>query len=506
MTVTRRPLRAFRPLALSMALVLAVVAGAAGPSAPHALAATAPAPLTSAQFAHRLSRDVYGYLPYWELDSTTDAYLRYDLLTTISLFSFRYGSDGTITKPSQYALLTGSTAQTIIAHAHAAGVRVELAFSFSSTTSVNDAFFNDAAAQATAIAQTIALLKQLGADGVNLDVELLSNANFPLYGAFVKAMKAAVVKANPSGQVSVATNGNASGAWLAVQALGNGADRDFIMGYDFRTGGANPVGSISPLVSFNGGPNLTDTLDIYATRGVPMGRVLLGLPYYGRTWPTVSNAMHAAQNTSLVLPSGVTACSWNASYPYFFPAAIGKVPAGSTFGYDDVEQAAWFATYDATAKTWCETYYDSPRSLSAKYGLAVSHGLAGVGMWALGYDQGQTGYWAVLEAEFATTRLGGADRYAVAAAVSAATFPSGAPVAYLANGYAYADALAGSVAATKAGGPILLVSAAGVPSATAKELARLKPTKLVLLGGPASLPDAVGKAAQTIVLDALSTY
>jgi hypothetical protein len=88
-------------------------------------------------------------------------------------------------------------------------------------------------------------------------------------------------------------------------------------------------------------------------------------------------------------------------------------------------------------------------------------------------------------------RLGGADRYEVAANISQATFPSGAPVAYLANGYAYADALAGSVAATGAGGPILLVSSGGVPDVTAAELARLKPAKLVALGGPASVPDAV---------------
>src|SRR5690349_5166352 len=40
-----------------------------------------------------------------------------------------------------------------------------------------------------------------------------------------------------------------------------------------------------------------------------------------------------------------------------------------------------------------------------------------------------------------TSRVFGADRYATAAAVSTATFPAGAPVAYLATGADYPDAL-----------------------------------------------------------------
>jgi hypothetical protein len=95
------------------------------------------------------------------------------------------------------------------------------------------------------------------------------------------------------------------------------------------------------------------------------------------------------------------------------------------------------------------------------------------------------------------SRLGGADRYAVAANVSAAAFPTGAKVVYIANGTAYADALAGSVAATRAGGPILLVSASGVPDVTAAELARLKPGRVVALGGPVSVPDAVLATARS---------
>jgi putative cell wall-binding protein len=89
------------------------------------------------------------------------------------------------------------------------------------------------------------------------------------------------------------------------------------------------------------------------------------------------------------------------------------------------------------------------------------------------------------------TRLAGGDRYATAAAVSAASFPAGVPVAYVATGRDFPDALAGGVAAARQGGPVLLVTANGVPAATASELNRLRPASIVVLGGTGVVSDAV---------------
>ncbi|NOY54544.1 MAG: cell wall-binding repeat-containing protein [Actinobacteria bacterium] len=80
------------------------------------------------------------------------------------------------------------------------------------------------------------------------------------------------------------------------------------------------------------------------------------------------------------------------------------------------------------------------------------------------------------------TRLSGADRYASAAAVSAATFAPGVPVAYIATGVNFPDALAGGPVGALRGGPILLVGSS-IPAATANELVRLAPGEIVVLGG-----------------------
>jgi putative cell wall-binding protein len=81
------------------------------------------------------------------------------------------------------------------------------------------------------------------------------------------------------------------------------------------------------------------------------------------------------------------------------------------------------------------------------------------------------------------SRLSGDDRYGTAAAISAATFAPGAPVAYVATGKAFADALSGGPAAAAGRGPILLTDPATLPAPTVSELQRLKPGKIVILGG-----------------------
>jgi putative cell wall-binding protein len=93
-------------------------------------------------------------------------------------------------------------------------------------------------------------------------------------------------------------------------------------------------------------------------------------------------------------------------------------------------------------------------------------------------------------------RLAGGSREETAAAVSRATFAPGAPVAYVARADDYPDALAGGPAGARLGGPILLVSRDAVPPATAGELERLRPQRIILLGGTRALSDAVGSALQ----------
>jgi putative cell wall-binding protein len=94
----------------------------------------------------------------------------------------------------------------------------------------------------------------------------------------------------------------------------------------------------------------------------------------------------------------------------------------------------------------------------------------------------------------AVSRIGGADRYATAAAISAATFAPGVALAYVATGANFPDALAGAAAAGSRNAPVLLVKDDGIPSATVAELQRLKPAKIVVLGGASVVSSSVKEA------------
>jgi putative cell wall-binding protein len=95
------------------------------------------------------------------------------------------------------------------------------------------------------------------------------------------------------------------------------------------------------------------------------------------------------------------------------------------------------------------------------------------------------------------TRLAGSSRFGTAAAISAATFGPGVDVAYIAYAYNFPDALAGAAAAGTVKGPVLLANTTGpLDPATAAELTRLQPKRIVVLGGTGVISDAVKTALQ----------
>lgn len=94
------------------------------------------------------------------------------------------------------------------------------------------------------------------------------------------------------------------------------------------------------------------------------------------------------------------------------------------------------------------------------------------------------------------TRMAGSDRYETAATISAQTFKPNVDVAYISTGLNFPDALAasagaGSAASAHGTGPVLLVPGTAIPASTAAELRRLKPAKIIVMGGPTTVSTAV---------------
>lgn len=91
-------------------------------------------------------------------------------------------------------------------------------------------------------------------------------------------------------------------------------------------------------------------------------------------------------------------------------------------------------------------------------------------------------------------RVAGADRYVTSAWLSADTFTA-ADVVYITTGAQYADALAGAPLASRTSSPILLVRTDRIDASVCDEIKRLRPSKVVALGGDASVSEATLNAA-----------
>jgi hypothetical protein len=367
--------------------------------------------------------ELYGYLPYWQMNDTVATYLRSAPLTTLALFSVTARKTGAIdTRPLGYRRITGAIGQRLIAEAHARGTRVDLVFNVFGAAK-NEQFFGGIVPVATpapaattapltsgasalpaptlgppaplptgatqpippwhrTVDELVALATRLGVDGINVDIEQLDAQNRPAYGEFLAALRTALLAANPKAQLTVATEAGARGVANAATATAAGVDRLFLMGYDYHWGGSQP-GASSPIDRLDGAATLRWSIDQYVEAGVPRDRILLGLPLYGMQWRT-SGPLRSYP----VIGAGIT---WIPSQHRAMLLDPGFQPDRDTY-----EHAEYFDVSDGP--DWLITYYDSPATLRPKLGLARDNGLAGAGFWAMGYERGLPGYLELMTA------------------------------------------------------------------------------------------------------------
>ncbi|NHZ70115.1 MAG: hypothetical protein GWP18_00565 [Proteobacteria bacterium] len=95
------------------------------------------------------------------------------------------------------------------------------------------------------------------------------------------------------------------------------------------------------------------------------------------------------------------------------------------------------------------------------------------------------------------TRISGANRYATSAVFTKRFHTAGASVVYIATGENHPDALITAAAAGHEGAPLLLTRAGTLPLDTVKELQRLAPDEVIVVGGESAIsPFVVDRIAQ----------
>jgi len=366
------------------------IGGASVPAAPFTTGPTTLPAKTIATSSAGLRRQVVGFLPYWQLGDPSTT-LNDSLLSTIAYFSVGVDRSGNLVKTNSdgststgWGGWTSSQLTTVINQAHQQGTRVVLTLQMFAWTrsdaATQGAFLGDAAARNNLASQAAAAVRDRGADGINLDFEPIASGHAADFTALIRSIRTQLDAIAPGYQLSFDTTAETANYPLEDATAPGGADFVFVMGYDYRTDGASTAGSIAPL----NGPiyDLTETVQAYIAR-VPASKIVLGLPYYGRAWSTVSNAPNSTNQSGT---------EYGASVSVTYVDAV-AVAATNGSQYDPIEHSA-FSVYQrqnctstyGCVTSWRELYYDDAQSLGEKYDMVNAFGLSGVGMWALGYD------------------------------------------------------------------------------------------------------------------------
>ena len=307
---------------------------------------------------------VYGYQAYWSDDLGS---VPWDHLSHIALFAAEVQPDGSLTSTSRW-----DEAATAVALAEPYGVHVHLCvINFSSSEIAT--IVGSASARARLISELQEHVEASGAHGVNIDFEGLpssSRADMVTFAAELDAAFDEVVFATPSVDWS--------GAW-DFGALTDHADL-FIMGYGYHWSGSDQAGPSDPL--YGGGPwaswSLSKSVETYVDDGADPSRVILGLPLYGKRWPTVD---------------GEIASDTTGRGESIFWAEAQAEAATHGVKWDPVSHTPWW--YDGSRQGW----YGHAESVRDRVAWARDAGIAGVGFWALHYDEGDEDLWQVMRDE-----------------------------------------------------------------------------------------------------------
>ena len=239
-------------------------------------------------------------------------------------------------------------------------------------------------------------VRDRGADGVNLDFEPLAAGYADEFVSLVRGASGPSSNAVAKGyQLTFDTTGYIGNYPIEAATAAGGADAIFIMGYDYRSSGSSPVGSIAPI----GGAayDITDTVKAYTAR-VPASKLILGVPYYGRAWSTSSDSLNAS-NTSWHEVRRVEHRDLRERHhrPRRSTASA-TTPSRASPGPPTAARTARRPT--AASRRGGSCTWTTPTALKAKYDIVNNYGLRGAGIWALGYDNARPELWNAIKTKF----------------------------------------------------------------------------------------------------------
>lgn len=312
-----------------------------------------------------LLKTFYGYAPYW-VDTTSLKNLDWSLITHVAYFAIEINSDGSLGSIPNVANFLS-----LINYVHPRGVRVHMTFTIFGNTNVST-FLNNATARQNAIDSIVSFVENYHIEGVNIDFEFVTSSVRDSFTSFIVNLNDAL-KNQTSRRKDLYIAMPAVPEWYPgydYTALANNCDGLFIMAYDFHYSGSSTAGPVSPNVpsTFWGNYCVAKTIGSYKTRCNAL-KLILGMPYYGYRWPTVSGNIGASTTGtgSAVRASIAMSESWS----------YGRL-------WDNYSLTPWYRYQ--VSNQWYQVWYDDTASIRIKLNMVMDSSIQGAGCWALTYD------------------------------------------------------------------------------------------------------------------------
>lgn len=337
--------------------------GGSQPVAPSVPAKLFTAPLTPVE--------VLGFVPYWEIPNITTTELADT--SVLALYGVEVAKNGEFLESGPgwvYYATAGYGGLTSVAHR--AGDRVLFTVTTTTPAVVNDLARNPGSTSTRLAAAMTRAVATGGLDGVDLDIEGSSQADRYGFVIFVTDLvrslrhdgmrKTIVLDCYPQ-SAGDSTN------FFDVARLAPLVDQVFVMDYDmeqYSNSSAN-----APLAARDLGLSDVQSL-IQFRRVVPASKLILGVPFYGVDFTTATGAAGAMTLTSSPVVETYSAI----------------VAADNTVLWDRESLTVW--THFLVNTTWHQTWYDDPISIALKRALVARFHLAGIGVWALGFEGNAT--------------------------------------------------------------------------------------------------------------------
>ncbi len=325
----------------------------------------------------------YGWLPFWMLDAYTN--YNFNSLTTVSFFSVDAYLDNHDQVSFRENGINEKLASDLFKKANSAGCRIDLTFKCEDEDVIdlllnNDTIRNKCINYLTYLLDTSNLMT----DGIAIVFENLPPNNAGSLIHFIAQLKQSIKQSNRSIKLAI-PEFDASKNYDILK-LNKLVDNYLLIGNNFFRPETRDISALNKNEG-NGSFKVRESVKEYLKRGVPYNKLIVVLPNHGIVWHEhpdeyVRNLQKSISTVDLL--------------KYLYE----KKPKPE---YDAKNDYHYFFYEKNQVLLMC--YPENKNALEKNYKWLIEQGIAGIGIWALGYDNNDTDFWKQIDKNFTIKKL-----------------------------------------------------------------------------------------------------